>query len=116
MAAARPMKTGVYASDILALNFVRRVDDHLFTQAALGWNAYDGSPPLTPIPSGVRPRHGVGKDASGRSHSVVVAQTTADLWTRASVTWNILDDAGALTAVTLTGLVGEAVTIPAVSA
>jgi len=40
----------------------------------------------------------------------VVADVTADLWTRTSVTWNILDDVGATDAVTLTGLVGEAVT------
>jgi hypothetical protein len=110
------MKTGVYNSDILAHDYVRRVDDHLFSQGVLGWVAYDGAPALVPIPHGVRPRHGVGKDASGRSHSVVIATTSADLWTRTSVQWNILDDAGGTTAVTLTGLVGEAVTIPAVSA
>jgi hypothetical protein len=41
----------------------------------------------------------------------VVAQTTADLWTRSTISWSILDDTGALDTVTLTGLVGEAVTI-----
>jgi hypothetical protein len=116
MAAARSVKTGVYHSDILADDYIRRVDDHLVTQAVLGWALYDGTPPLVSIPRGVRPRHGVGVDASGRSHSVVVATTGADLWTRTSVQWKILDDAGALTDVTLTGLVGEAVTIPAISA
>lgn len=108
MAAARTVHKGLYASDILADNFTRRVDDHFFTQAVLGWGAPAGGE--VPIPTGMRPRHAVGIDASGRTHSVVVAQTTADLWTRTSVQWNILDDTGALVPVTLTGLVGEAVT------
>ena len=106
----RVVHKGVYASDILATNFSKRVDDHFFTQtAALGWAAPTGSP-ILPVPTGLRPRHAVGVDTSGRRHSVVVAQTTADLWTRTTVNWNILDDAGATDAVTLTGLVGEAVT------
>ena len=104
----RTVHKGLYASDILATNFTRRVDDHLYTQAVLGWTAPIGGE--LPIPTGMRPRHAVGIDASGRSHSVVVAQTTADLWTRTAVNWNILDDTGATIAVTLTGLVGEAVT------
>jgi len=108
MAAARTVHKGIYASDILATNFTRRVDDHFYTQAVLGWTAPAGGE--FPVPTGLRPRHAVGIDSSGRRHSVVVAQTTADLWTRTSVQWNILDDTGALDAVTLTGLVGEAVT------
>jgi hypothetical protein len=108
MPAARTTHKGLYASDILANNFTRRVDDHLFTQAVLGWASPVGGE--LPVPTGMRVRHAVGIDASGRSHSVVVADTTADLWTRTSTTWNILDDTGALIAVNLTGLVGEAVT------
>jgi|SRR6266567_1651415 len=108
MAAARTVHKGLYASDILATNFTRRVDDHFYTQAVLGWGPPVGA--LTPIPTGMRPRHAEGVDSTGRRHSVVVAQTTADLWTRTSVQWNILDDTGALDAVTLTGLIGEAVT------
>jgi hypothetical protein len=108
MAAARTVHKGLYASDILATNFTRRVDDHFFTQAQLGWGAPIGGE--TPVPTGMRVRHAEGVDTSGRRHSVVVAQTTADLWTRTSTTWNILDDTGALDAVTLTGLIGEAVT------
>jgi hypothetical protein len=108
MAAARTVHKGIYASDILATNFTRRVDDHFYTQAVLGWTAPIGGE--FPVPTGLRPRHAVGIDTSGRRHSVVVAQTTADLWTRTSIQWNILDDTGALDAVTLTGLVGEAVT------
>jgi len=106
---ARATHKGIYASDILLQNFTRKVDDHLFTQTgALGWGAPIGGE--LPIPSGMRPRHAVGKDAAGMGHSVVVAQTTADLWTRTVTTWDILDDTGALIPVTLTGLVGEAVT------
>jgi hypothetical protein len=109
MAAARTVHKGVYHSDILATDYSRRVDDHLFTQtAALGWAAPGGA--ITPLPSTLRPRHAVGLDSSGRRHSVTVAVTTADLWTRTTLQWNILDDTGALDAVTLTGLVGEAVT------
>jgi hypothetical protein len=104
----RTVHKGLYASDILLTNFTRRVDDHLFTQAVLGWAVPVGGE--LPVPTGLRPRHAVGIDASGRSHSVVVADQTADLWTRTSVTWNILDDTGATIPVTLTGLVGEAVT------
>lgn len=109
MAAARTVHKGLYASDVLATNFTRRVDDHFFTQtAALGWGAPAGGE--FPVPTGLRCRHAVGVDTSGRRHSVVVAQTTADLWTRDTVNWTILDDAGATDTVTLTGLVGEAVT------
>jgi hypothetical protein len=39
-----------------------------------------------------------------------VASVAADLWTRTTLTWDILDDTGALQAVALTGLVGEAFT------
>src|SRR5712664_483530 len=108
MAAARTVHKGVYASDILATNYSRRVDDHFFTQtAALGWAAPVGA--ILPLPKTLKPRHAEGVDSSGRRHSVVVAQTTADLWTRTTLQWNILDDTGALDAVTLTGLIGEAV-------
>ncbi len=106
----RVVHKGIYVSDILGpgTHFTRRVDDHLYSQAALGWTAPAGGE--IPLPSTLRPRHAVGVDTSGRRHSVVVADVTADLWTRTSVTWNILDDVGATDAVTLTGLVGEAVT------
>jgi hypothetical protein len=106
----RVVHKGIYVSDILGpgTHFTRRVDDHLYSQAVLGWTAPAGGE--IPLPSTLRPRHAVGVDASGRRHSVVVADTAADLWTRTSVTWNILDDVGGTDAVTLTGLVGEAVT------
>ncbi len=110
MAATRQVFKGIYKSDILGpgTTFIRRVDDHFFTQAQLKWTAPVGGE--IPLPRTLRPRHAEGVDASGRRHSVVVADTTATLWTRAVVTWQILDDAGALDTVTLTGLIGEAVT------
>lgn len=108
MVAARDTQKLGYVSDILAQTFVRRVDDHLATQAALGYAVLAGGE--IPLPRTLRPRHAVGVDASGRRHSVVVGDTGADLWTRVATTWNILGDDGALVAVTMTGLVGEAVT------
>jgi len=108
MAASRTVHKGVYVSDILATNFIRRVDDHFFTQTALGWTAPAGGE--LPLPRTLRPRHAEGVDTTGRRHSVVVADVTADLWTRTATTWQILDDTGTLDTVTLTGLIGEAVT------
>jgi len=107
----RVVHKGLYVSDILGpgTGFTRRVDDHLYTQTAvLGWSAPAGGE--VPLPSTLRPRHGVGVDATGRRHSVVVADVTATLWTRAAAGWNILDDSGATIGVTTTGLVGEALT------
>jgi hypothetical protein len=100
---------GVYASDILGVGFSRKVDDHLFTQAELGWTAVTTE---LPLPGTMKPRHVIGLDTSGRSHSVVVATTTAPLWTAPRTnTWQILDDTGTLDTVTPTGLVGEALTL-----
>lgn len=104
---SRAVSKGLYTSDILLTQFSRRVDDHLFTQAQLGWTADPGG--HFNLPVGLRPRHAVGVDATGRSHKVVVADPSADLWTRTSVSWDILDDTGTLVSVSLTGLVGEAV-------
>jgi len=104
----RIVHKGAYVSDILGASFSRRVDDHLYTQAVLGWTAALG---LVPLPGTLRPRHAVGVDASGRRHSVVVADPAADLWTRVATSWQILDDVGATDSVVLTGLVGEALTL-----
>lgn len=109
MAAARTTKRGVYASDILGVDFKRRVDDHLFTQATLGWAAATTE---LPLPTSLKPRHVLGIDTSGRRHSVVVATLVATLWAAPLAnTWQILDDAGALDTVTPTGLVGESLTL-----
>jgi len=108
MAAARTVHKGVYTSDILAQDFRRRVDDHLFTQTSLNWT--DATTQI-PMPATIRPRHAVGVDTSGRRHTVVIPNTTATLWTAPGTnTWQILDDTGVLDTVTPTGLVGEAVT------
>jgi hypothetical protein len=108
MAASRSVHKGVYTSDILAQDFRRRVDDHFFTQTPLNWT---NATTQLPLPGTVRCRHAVGVDSSGRRHSVVVPNTTATLWTAPNTnTWSILDDTGALDTVTVTGLVGEAVT------
>lgn len=104
---SRSVHRALYTSDILLTQFVRRVDDHLYTQAQLGWTAPLGGE--LPMPIGLRPRHAVGVDATGRTHRVVVADPSATLWSRSTLTWDILDDTGALVTVTLTGLVGEAV-------
>lgn len=104
----RHVNKGVYASDILATNFTRRVDDNLYDQAVLGWTAPIGGE--LPLPSSVRPRHAVGVDATGRRHTVVVPDTASDLWTRTVVVWDFIDGAGVVQTATLTGQVGEAVT------
>ena len=109
MAASRTVHKGAYASDILAKNFTRRVDDHFFTQAPLGWVG-PVLPTDLPIPMTLRPRHAECVDSSGRRHSVVVPQTTSDIWQRVSNVIVILDDAGALDNATVTGLIGEAIT------
>lgn len=113
MVAARTTHKGIYVSDIVGpgTTFTRRVDDHFYTQAPLGWTAPAGGE--LPVPTGMRPRHAVGVDASGRSHSVVVATAAADVWTRTAAGWFVLDDTGTLVAVTTTGLVGEAITFGA---
>lgn len=103
----RSVHKALYTSDILLQEFIRRVDDHLFTQAQLGWVVPVGGE--VNMPKGLRPRHAVGIDPTGRSHSVVVADPSATLWTRTTLTWDVLDDTGALVVVTLTGLVGESV-------
>lgn len=110
MAASRSTHRGVYASDILATNYVKRVDDHLFTQANIGWAVPVGGE--LPLPSTMRPRHVVGVDASGRTHSIVAPDITAAIWASpTTTTFDILGDAGALVTCTITGLVGEALTL-----
>lgn len=104
---SRSVTKALYTSDILLTQFVRRVDDHLYTQAQLGWVPDTGA--HFNIPTGLKCRHAVGVDATGRTHRVVVADPSATLWTRSTLTWDILDDTGALVTVTLTGLVGESV-------
>ena len=108
MPAARTDHKAVYASDLTGVDFARRVGDHLFTQADLGWVA---ATTQLPVPATLRPRHVVGVDASGRRHSVVVATLVAALWAAPHAnTWQILDETGVLQTVTPTGQVGESLT------
>jgi hypothetical protein len=110
MPASRNTHVGIYASDIYATNYRKRVDDHLFTQADIGWAVPIGGEPG--LPGGMRPRHVVGKDDSGRTHSIVAPDTTAAIWADpTNTTFDILGDDGALVTCTITGLVGEAVTL-----
>ena len=108
MPATRNVSRGVYHSDIKSSDYSRRVDDHLFTQAAIGWVAVTGV--MDPLPSTMKPRHAIGRDASGRRHSLTIPVTTSTIWDQSTPGWNILGDDGALVAVTLTGLVGESMT------
>ena len=106
---SRSTHRGIYASDILVTNFTRKVDDHFYTQAVLGWTAPIGGE--LPLPRTMRPRHAQCVDATGRGHSVVVPDNTSDIWTRTSGTIQILDDTGALVDATVTGLIGESLTL-----
>ena len=109
MAASRSVHKGIYASDILVANFSKRVDDHFFTQVNIGWV---GATTELPLPRSLRPRHVVGKDTSGRSHTIVAPDITAPIWaTPTATTFTILDDTGATDVCTITGLVGEALTL-----
>lgn len=107
--AERNTHKGVYASDILVTNFTRKVDDHFFTQAPLGWTSPAGGE--LPLIGTLRPRHAQCVDASGRGHSVVIPDITSDIWQRVSDTIQILDDTGTLIDCTVTGLIGEALTL-----
>ncbi len=106
---ARGFVTGQYISDIYGgQGFTKKVEDSKYLQTAvLGWTADPGG--LFGLPSNIRPRHAVGKDAAGRTHTVVVADTTATIWTRVAASWAGIDDTGAAFVATCTGLVGEAV-------
>src|ERR1700693_5535849 len=109
MPAARTVHKGIYASDILTTNFTRRVDDHFFPHARPGCPPPAGGE--LPLPRTLKPRHAETVDASGRRHSVVVPDNTSDIWQRVSDVIVILDDTGALVDSTVTGLVGESLTL-----
>lgn len=109
MADSRSTHRGVYTSELLGGDYRKRVDTGLFAQADLNWTDATTEPPL---PNSLRPRHIVGIDASGRSHSVVIPNVSAALWTGPTThTWTILGDDGSAVTVTPTGLVGEALTL-----
>jgi hypothetical protein len=107
---ARGRTSATYASDILGVHFNIDTPNNLYAQTAvLGMSA--GSPTQTRLPKRLRPRHAIGVDATGHRVKVTVMDITATLWTRAVTTWTYIDNFGATQTATLTGLVGEAVTL-----
>lgn len=107
---ARGRTSATYASDILGMDFNISTPNNLYAQTAvLGMTA--GSPTQTRLPKLLKPRHAEGLDATGRRVNVIVMDVTATLWTRAVTTWTFIDNFGATQTATLTGLVGEAVTL-----
>lgn len=107
---ARGRTSATYASDILGVDFNIDAPNNLYAQTAvLGMSA--GSPTQTRLPKSFKPRHALGVDASGKRVKVTIMDITATLWTRAVTTWTFIDNFGATQTATLTGLVGEAVTL-----
>lgn len=90
-----------------AINF--DVPDNLAAQASLGWTAATAGAPRKP--ARFTPRHAVGVDATGRHGKVIIADTTATLWTGAATTWTSISNDGTSTTYTVTGLIGEAATV-----
>ncbi len=110
MVAARGTHIGLYDSDFKGVPLRKRVDDHFFTQANLGWSAASGGEAA--FSNDVHPRHIVGRDATGRTHSVICPSVGSAVWTDpTTTTFDILGDAGALVTCTITGLVGESLTV-----
>jgi hypothetical protein len=92
---ARGRTSASYASDILGVDFNVDTPNNLYAQTAvLGMSA--GSPTQTRLPKSFKPRHALGVDATGKRVKVTVMDVAATLWTQTA---------------TLTGLVGEAVTL-----
>jgi hypothetical protein len=99
-----------YNSDILAAKFNVLAPNNLYAQTAvLGMSA--GSGTQTKLPKGLRPRHAVGLSPGGKRVRVIVYDVTGTLWTRAVTTWTYIDNFGTTITATVTGLVGEALTI-----
>jgi len=70
-----------------------------------------GSGAQTRLPKRLRPRHAVGVNPGGKRVRVTVMNVTATLWTRVASTWTYIDNFGGSQTATVTGLVGEAVTL-----
>jgi hypothetical protein len=99
-----------YNSDILGVKFNIDSPNNLYAQTAvLGVTA--GSGTQTRMPKRLRARHAVGVNAGGKRVKVIVFDITGTLWTRAVATWSYIDNFGATQTATVTGLVGEAVTV-----
>jgi hypothetical protein len=99
-----------YVSDLAGASFNIDSPNNLFAQTAvLGMTAGVGT--QTRLPKRLRPRHAIGVSPSGKSVRVIVMDVTATLWTRVASTWTYIDNFGATITATVTGLVGEALTI-----
>lgn len=99
-----------YNSDILGQGFNIDSPNNLYAQTAvLGVTA--GSGTQTRLPKRLRPRHAVGVSPAGKRVRVIVFDVTGTLWTRVATTWTYIDNFGATITATVTGLVGEALTI-----
>lgn len=99
-----------YTSDILGTGFNFDSPNNLYAQTAvLGVTA--GSGTQTRLPKRLRPRHAIGVNAAGKRVRVVVFDVAATLWTRATTSWNYIDNFGATQTAVVTGLIGEAVTL-----
>lgn len=99
-----------YNSDILGVKFNIDAPNNLYAQTAvLGVTA--GSGTQTRLPKRLRPRHAIGVNPEGKRVKVTVFDVTGTLWTRAVSTWTYIDNFGTTKTATVTGLVGEAVTI-----
>lgn len=90
-----------------AINF--DVPDNLSAQAKLGWTAATAG--AARRPARFTPRHAVGVDNTGRHGKVIIADTTADLWTGVASDWTAIANDGTTVTFTVTGLVGEAATV-----
>lgn len=93
--------------------FLMSIPNNLVAEAALGWSPTpaNGGPTDIRIPKRIRPRHAIGVNATGKRVKVIIAKTSADLWTRVASTWTYIDNFGATQTATVTGLVGEAATV-----
>lgn len=117
-AAAAGRTLAVYETDSrssIPSAFAFDVPDNLFAQAALGWVALTSGTGYPSRYKRLRPRHVEGAyvntDGVVKRVKAIVATTAADLWTGAATTWTYVDSGGNTNTATLTGYVGEKVTI-----
>lgn len=99
-----------YTSDILGAGFNFDSPNNLYAQTAL-LGVTPGVGTQTRLPKRLRPRHAIGVSPAGKRVRVVIFDVTATIWTRAAATWDYIDNFGTTITATVTGLVGEAVTL-----
>lgn len=111
MAVSAGRTLATYNTDLFFLPAQVNIDvpNNLFAELELGWTAATAGAPRRP--ARFTPRHAVGVDAAGHHGKVIIASTTATLWTGAATTWTSVDNAGGTNTFTVTGLVGEKATL-----